>query len=668
MTLSVVQRVVIGFAVMAFMGLMNAFYGWQSSTASQAAFTYLNERVTPLTQALTQQSSQLLQLNRFATQFLASRDEAILARLEQRMEHAIADDLTIFDHIRQQPGEDLLDSNHYTETRAQVIRAQEAARALLPLWRAHLTRDRALTEALQDFNDEWEFFSADLGDAGYEATLLGLSDSAQQADYLRIIGIEFGATLNTVTQLHTLGDLGIVQPRQQGQAEQLQLGLQALAAQIPTFANRLDDFSAAIERALQAHTGIYDLQRAQLEDEAERRAQLLAMEQAVDAALNQYEQALTNLDEQAESARLAAIQRQNRSQIWVSALTVFGLLVAVAISVSVATSIQRPLQALLRRLTQLQSGDFSSADEVPTVRRDEFGQLAQGLSALSQSFRTTVEGIRASSTAMQSSMHNLQRAGQATREVLQHQHELTQSAATSVEEMAQVNEVMAEQAQVSRGHVEQTATAAHRNRDSMTRALVAIQDLRTRLTQSGQAVGALADEAGEIATAVGQIQAISEQTNLLALNAAIEAARAGDHGRGFAVVADEVRQLSYRTGQTTVQIEGVVQRLQQRTQTVVENMAANDAQVDTVVQEADGTSTSLRGMNEQLEGVLTAATQIAEGAAEQRTVAQGVNALVVDIAQSAQQVNQRVGEQEQAVAALSKAAEALSRSVEHIRL
>lgn len=667
MALSVVQRVVVGFAIMAVMGLANAYYGWQSNTEGKAAFTYLNERITPVTESLTQQSSQVLQLNRFATQFLASRDEDTLARLADRMTQAAMRWESEQQQLDVTALTDLIDAERYAQTAAQVEQARSAAQAVLPLWRNHLARDAAITHALQDFNDEWEFFSADMGDARYEAEILGRSDSANQADYLRIIGIEFGATLNTVTQLHTLGDLGIVQPRQQGQAEQLILGLTQLATDIPSFADRIDYFIAAVQRALAEGSGIYDLQRAQLAEEVVRREHLARMENAVDAAVMDYEYAIQTLAQQAAAARTTAVQRQTRSQWIVLGLAVLGLAVAVVISISVAWSIQRPLKALLQRLHQLQASDFRLTEPLH-IRHDEFGQLAQGLFALSASFRATVERIRASSDAMQNSMHHLIQTGRETREVLQHQQALTQSAATSVEEMAQVNETMAQQAQVSRHNVEHTSAAAQTNRDSMTRALSAIHDLQQGLTESGGSVSALAQEADDIATAVSQIQAISEQTNLLALNAAIEAARAGDHGRGFAVVADEVRQLSLRTGNTTVQIEGIVQRLQQRTQTVVAKMQANGQQANTVVEEANATSASLQGMNEQLTGVLGAATQIAEGAAEQRSVAQGVNGLVVDIAQSADTVVERVDEQDRAVAELNRAAEALSQSVAHIQI
>ncbi len=114
----------------------------------------------------------------------------------------------------------------------------------------------------------------------------------------------------------------------------------------------------------------------------------------------------------------------------------------------------------------------------------------------------------------------------------------------TIAELANTNNEISRQAQVSGNLVNEAESIAGEAAQSVEQLRLAISDIQT---------------------VVKLISDIAGQTNLLALNATIEAARAGETGKGFAVVASEVKQLAAQTARATEEIGAKVSEIQQAT-------------------------------------------------------------------------------------------------------
>jgi methyl-accepting chemotaxis protein len=188
--------------------------------------------------------------------------------------------------------------------------------------------------------------------------------------------------------------------------------------------------------------------------------------------------------------------------------------------------------------------------------------------------------------------HPLQRAIDAVTSGSLHVASAASQISSSSQHLAEGATKQAASLEESSSALEELASQARSNAESAERANLLVDDARTIVRDTSDAMklmvttmGNIKESAGRISGIIRSIEEIAFQTNLLALNASVESARAGEHGRGFAVVAEEVRNLAQRAavaakdsasliessvGQANQGAE-VVQRAAQGVQNVAEN-------------------------------------------------------------------------------------------------
>lgn len=188
----------------------------------------------------------------------------------------------------------------------------------------------------------------------------------------------------------------------------------------------------------------------------------------------------------------------------------------------------------LEGVNHLTNGDLTQTVEVDT--KDEFGQVADSVNAVSAKLREIVSGIAENAETITINSAEIAHASQ----------EMSQNAGTQA---ASTEEVSSSIEQMSAGISQNSDNA----RETERIAQKALESIRESSLASQQSMEAMKD----IASKISIIDEIAFQTNILALNAAVEAARAGEQGKGFAVVAAEVRKLAERSATAASEIDKV---------------------------------------------------------------------------------------------------------------
>ena len=286
-------------------------------------------------------------------------------------------------------------------------------------------------------------------------------------------------------------------------------------------------------------------------------------------------------------------------------------------------SIVKPVQEVTERMKDISQGEGDLTRSLPEKGQDEVTRLARYFNQYTEKMRQSLLGIRENINSLTQQAELVENSSKNSNQQAQDQNENMLQVAAAMEQMtSQINEVSnnADSAEKStssaRSNVQHGASVVDntvKDIRSLTSDIESVSSVVTELAAQTDSIGAVLDV----------IRGIAEQTNLLALNAAIEAARAGEQGRGFAVVADEVRTLASRTGQSTDEIQAMIEKLQNNAKAAVDAVKVsqssstktvdNAIQANQNLQEADRLMTEIADMSSE---IARATEQQAEAANE----------------------------------------------------
>lgn len=393
--------------------------------------------------------------------------------------------------------------------------------------------------------------------------------------------------------------------------------------------------------------------------------QLLALSELFQQRLNLANQEVENALDHTLAASQVVKRSSELSSLRIDEITqlttlllVISLPLSALIAFMIIFSITRPLKQLREQLLAIDNNS-DLTQSLTLEGRDEIREMSEATQNLLEKLRVTLTDVGVMASQLKSTADSSYQVSVSTHLQSTEQQQQSEGIASAAAQLGASAEDISRSTQQGVVFVENVQSAAAKGQLDVQAAAQSIQRLAIQFEQVEATVRDLALQSDSIGRVLDVIRAIADQTNLLALNAAIEAARAGEQGRGFAVVADEVRTLAQRTGQSTDEIQQMVEALQNQSRAAINSLEANRNHVDTGVVLSQQAETSLNHIQQEMQALIEMNQSIAVITSEQQQAVLSVDESVQMVRELACDVESRASDSKIATQELNAMAELL---------
>lgn len=361
-------------------------------------------------------------------------------------------------------------------------------------------------------------------------------------------------------------------------------------------------------------------------------------------------------------------------------IMIFACIIAVTIGLLISKDIDGTIKKIIFKLKDAAKGDLTVSFE--TKGMSEFKILTEEIQNTFANMKVLIQHVKELSSSVSNSSQNVNQTSEIflksstdiSSAMIQIEDGIMQQAKDAEECLVQMDNLSSKIVLVSNNTkeinkiTETTKRSVKQGTTTTDRLNLQTESTINITTDIITQIEKLAAESTSIRKIIDTINDIVDQTNLLSLNASIEAARAGDAGRGFSIVADEVRKLAEKSKESVKDIEKIVDKVQNDTESTV--ITAKRVEEVMLLQDKAVKSTidSYKEINNNVTSLVVYIKEIADNAdnmedARSSTLGaiESISAVMEEIAASTNTVNQTSSEQLTAAETLNTSAGSLNK-------
>lgn len=394
---------------------------------------------------------------------------------------------------------------------------------------------------------------------------------------------------------------------------------------------------------------------------------------------------LTDLIAYNNKAATKTIAQNNQDFLQASRILIIlpflAVILALTLGIFVARLIAKPLQAMIKSVQQVASGNLAIEVQKIHSSNDETGQLADAFNIMTTNLRHLVSQVSQSSRLVTDSAEELQSITEensnaadqivttmaATASDTEKQVVTINDASVAIQQVSASAQQIAATSSLVADLTEKTAITTKYGQQAIDKVVTQMSIIGERTGQIQKTIDDLTISNEQIRNIIKFISGIAAQTNLLALNAAIEAARAGEHGRSFTVVAAEVRKLAEQSHEASQQISSLIHKNHENINSAVSAMhaASNDVQEGIKVVEIAGqafatNSEHIEEVSTQVREISSSIQQVAIGNQQIVDSIYSISSFSQGTAVRVQSVTNTIGEQAITLSHMAKASQGLT--------